>query len=37
MIGPWRRIEYHPMLFEREAILAESEGALTLEPRAEAR
>lgn len=37
MIGHWRRIEYHPMLFEREAILAQSEGTLTLEPRGEAR
>ncbi len=37
MIGSWRRIEYHPMLFERAAILAESEGILTLEPRGEAR
>jgi penicillin amidase len=37
MIRPWRRIEYHPMLFEREAILAQSEGILTLEPRGGAR
>jgi penicillin amidase len=33
MIGLWRRIEYHPMLFDREAILAQSEGTLTLKPR----
>ena len=31
-IGRWRRVEYHPMLFERGAILAEAEGILTLEP-----
>jgi penicillin amidase len=37
MIGPWRRIEYHPMLFEREAVLVQAEGTLTLEPRGEAR
>ena len=37
MIGPWRRVEYHPMLFEREAIVAQSEGTLTLEPSGEAR
>jgi penicillin amidase len=36
MIPLWRRVEYHPMLFEREAILAQSEGVLTLEPRQEA-
>jgi penicillin amidase len=35
MIGPWRRVEYHPMLFEREAILAQSEGTLVLKPRGE--
>ncbi len=37
MIGPWRRVEYHPMLFERDAVLAESDGTLTLEPSGEAR
>jgi penicillin amidase len=37
MIGPWRRVEYHPMLFEREAVLAQSEGTLTLRPREEGR
>jgi penicillin amidase len=37
MIKLWRRIEYHPMLFDREAILAQSEGTLTLEPREAAR
>jgi hypothetical protein len=36
MIPLWRRVEYHPMLFERDAILAQSEGVLTLEPRREA-
>jgi penicillin amidase len=35
MIGPWRRVEYHPMLFEREAILAQSEGTLVLRPSGE--
>jgi penicillin amidase len=35
MIGPWRRVEYHPMLFEREAILTQSEGTLVLRPRGE--
>jgi penicillin amidase len=37
MIKLWRRVEYHPMLFDREAILAQSEGTLTLEPREAAR
>jgi penicillin amidase len=36
MIDLWRRVEYHPMLFDREAILAQSEGTLTLKPRGEA-
>src|SRR4030042_353684 len=36
MIPLWRRVEYHPMLFERDAILAQSEGVLTREPRQEA-
>jgi penicillin amidase len=37
MIGLWRRVEYHPMLFDREAILAQSEGTLTLKPHGGAR
>jgi len=37
MIGLWRSVDYHPMLFDREAILAQSEGTLTLKPRGGAR
>ena len=36
LIALWRRVEYHPMLFDREAILAQSEGTLTLMPPGEA-
>lgn len=32
MIGPWERVEYHPMLWEREDIEAQREGLLILEP-----
>lgn len=32
MIEPWRKVEHHPMLFEREDILANKEGTLVLQP-----
>jgi len=32
MIEPWREVEHHPMLFEREDILANQEGTLLLKP-----
>ncbi len=32
LIGPWRRVAYHPMLFGREAALRAAERTLTLEP-----
>jgi penicillin amidase len=32
MVEPWRQGEYHPLLFEREAILQAREGILTLAP-----
>jgi len=32
MIDAWRRVEYHPMLFDREAIERQAEGRLTLMP-----
>ncbi|MGA9347785.1 MAG: penicillin acylase family protein [Anaerolineae bacterium] len=33
MIDPWRNIEYHPMLFDKESIAANKEGVLVLTPR----
>jgi penicillin amidase len=33
MIDPWRNIEYHPMLWEREDVEADAEGVLSLRPR----
>jgi penicillin amidase len=32
MIDPWRNIEYHPMLWEREAVEASAEGGFVLRP-----
>jgi len=32
MIDPWRNIQYHPMLFDRESIAADKEGLLILTP-----
>jgi penicillin amidase len=32
MADPWREIEYHPMLWEREAIELDAEGHLRLVP-----
>ena len=32
LIDPWLRGEYHPLLFERQAIEAEAEGTLVLSP-----
>ena len=32
MIDPWRNIEYHPMLFDKEGIAADKEGLLVLTP-----
>jgi len=28
----WQDVEYHPMLFDREAVLANAEATLTLVP-----
>jgi penicillin amidase len=33
MIDPWRNIQYHPMLFDKESIAANKEGLLVLMPR----
>jgi penicillin amidase len=33
MINPWRNIEYHPMLWERADVEADTEGVLVLTPR----
>ncbi|MDP2948030.1 MAG: penicillin acylase family protein [Chloroflexota bacterium] len=32
MIEAWRRVEYHPMLFDREQVERQAEGRLRLEP-----
>ena len=32
MIGPWRSVEYHPMLFERPDVLEAAESTLILRP-----
>jgi penicillin amidase len=32
MIDPWRNIEYHPMLWERDSVEADAEGILVLTP-----
>jgi penicillin amidase len=32
MIEPWRRLEYHPLLFDREQIERQTAGKLTLTP-----
>ncbi len=32
MIAPWRDVEHHPMLWEREDVQANAEGVLTLTP-----
>jgi hypothetical protein len=32
MIEAWRRLEYHPMLFDREEIERQAAGKLTLMP-----
>ena len=31
-ISPWQNVEYHPMLFSREAVEANAEAVLTLRP-----
>jgi len=33
MIDPWRNIEYHPMLFDKNSITVDKEGLLVLTPR----
>ena len=33
MIKPWRAVEYHPMLFDKEAIARSKEGLLILAPK----
>jgi penicillin amidase len=30
MIDPWRNIKYHPMLFDKESVIADKEGVLVL-------
>lgn len=32
LIAPWRRLEYHPMIFDRAAAITHAEAALRLEP-----
>jgi penicillin amidase len=32
MIDPWRNVEHHPMLWEREDVEADAEGTLVLTP-----
>jgi hypothetical protein len=32
MIDPWRNVEHHPMLWEREDVEAAAEGTLVLTP-----
>jgi penicillin amidase len=33
MIGPWQKVEHHPMLFEKDKVRANMEAVLVLEPR----
>ncbi len=32
MVSLWQNVEYHPMLFGQESVIAHAEGVLTLTP-----